>query len=79
MAAEQGGAVVVPAASVRLDGDLVVPPGTRGVVLFAHGSGSSRHSPRNRQVAAALILAGYGTLLLDLLTADEERTDARTR
>ena len=79
MAAEQGGGVVVAAASVRLDGDLVVPPGARGVVLFAHGSGSSRHSPRNRQVAAALNAAGYGTLLLDLLTADEERIDARTR
>jgi dienelactone hydrolase len=79
MAAEPGGAVVVPAASVHLDGDLVVPPGARGVVLFAHGSGSSRHSPRNRQVAAALNAAGYGTLLLDLLTADEERVDARTR
>jgi dienelactone hydrolase len=79
MAAEPGGAVVVPAASVRLDGDLVVPPGARGVVLFAHGSGSGRHSPRNRQVAAALNAAGYGTLLLDLLTADEERIDVRTR
>jgi putative phosphoribosyl transferase len=79
MAAEQGGAVVVPAGSARLDGDLVVAAGARGVVLFAHGSGSSRHSPRNRQVAAALNAAGYGTLLLDLLTADEERVDARTR
>jgi putative phosphoribosyl transferase len=79
MAADPGRPVVVPAASVRLDGDLVVPPGARGVVLFAHGSGSSRHSPRNRQVAAALNAAGYSTLLLDLLTADEERVDARTR
>jgi putative phosphoribosyl transferase len=79
MAADPGRPVVVPAASVRLDGDLVVPPGARGVVLFAHGSGSSRHSPRNRQVASGLHAAGYGTLLLDLLTADEERVDARTR
>jgi putative phosphoribosyl transferase len=49
------------------------------VVLFAHGSGSSRHSPRNRQVAAGMHGAGYGTLLLDLLTEAEERTDSRTR
>jgi putative phosphoribosyl transferase len=79
MAAEPGGAVVVPAGSVQLDGDLVVPPGARGVVLFAHGSGSSRRSPRNRQVAAALNAAGWSTLLLDLLTPGEERVDARTR
>jgi pimeloyl-ACP methyl ester carboxylesterase len=71
--------VVVPAGSVHLDGDLVLPPGVRAVVLFAHGSGSGRHSPRNRQVAAALNAAGHGTLLLDLLTADEERVDERTR
>ena len=51
----------------------------RGVVLFAHGAGSSRHSPRNRQVAAGLQDAGYGTLLLDLLTEAEERIDAGTR
>ena len=49
------------------------------MVLFAHGSGSSRHSPRNRQVAAGLHEAGYGTLLLDLLTEAEERIDARTK
>jgi putative phosphoribosyl transferase len=48
-------------------------------VLFAHGSGSSRHSPRNRQVASGLHAAGYGTLLIDLLTEAEERIDARTR
>src|SRR3954466_4406357 len=71
--------VEVPAPRVRLPGDLTVPAGAAGVVLFAHGSGSSRHSPRNRQVAAALNAAGYGTLLLDLLTGDEEQGDARTR
>ena len=71
-------AVHIDASGVRLPGDLVVPDGARGVVLFAHGSGSSRHSPRNRQVAAGLHDAGYGTLLLDLLTEDEERVDART-
>jgi putative phosphoribosyl transferase len=71
-------AVHVDASGVRLPGDLVVPYGARGVVLFAHGSGSSRHSPRNRQVATGLHDTGYGTLLLDLLTEDEERVDART-
>jgi putative phosphoribosyl transferase len=56
---------------VRLDGDLCVPAGARGVVLFAHGSGSSRRSPRNRLVAAALQRAGLGTLLFDLLQPEE--------
>ena len=59
-------------------GDLVVPPSARGVVLFAHGSGSSRHSPRNRIVAATLHEAQLATLLLDLLTEEEERVDLRT-
>ncbi|HVT71447.1 MAG TPA: alpha/beta hydrolase, partial [Trebonia sp.] len=63
---------------VRLPGDLTAPDDPSGVVLFAHGSGSSRNSPRNQAVAAALNQAGLGTLLFDLLTADEERTDART-
>jgi pimeloyl-ACP methyl ester carboxylesterase len=61
-----------------LDGDLVVPPKAQGVVLFAHGSGSSRHSPRNRFVASVLQQAGLGTLLLDLLTPEEEAIDERT-
>jgi dienelactone hydrolase len=68
----------VPAAGVVLDGDLSLPDSTAGVVLFAHGSGSSRHSPRNRAVAGALNRRGMATLLVDLLTADEERIDART-
>ena len=72
-------AVEVDASGVGLAGDLVVPEGARGMVLFAHGSGSSRHSPRNRQVAAGLHEAGYGTLLLDLLTETEERIDAGTK
>jgi len=55
----------------RLEGDLVVPPGAGGLVVFAHGSGSSRHSPRNRLVAGALQDAGFATLLLDLLTPAE--------
>lgn len=62
--------------NVDLAGDLEVPPSSRGVVLFAHGSGSSRHSPRNRAVAEALRRNGWGTLLMDLLTEDEERSDA---
>jgi dienelactone hydrolase len=71
--------VTLDASGVVLAGDLAVPECPRGVVLFAHGSGSGRHSPRNRQVAAGLQDAGYGTLLLDLLTEAEERVDARTR
>ncbi len=63
---------------VVLEGNLVVPVRARGVVLFAHGSGSSRHSSRNRYVAGELQEAGMATLLIDLLTADEERVDQRT-
>jgi putative phosphoribosyl transferase len=59
--------------------DLVVPPGAPGVVLFAHGSGSGRHSPRNRYVASVLQQAGLATALVDLLTEEEERVDLRTR
>ncbi|MER5213849.1 alpha/beta fold hydrolase [Streptomyces sp. NPDC002838] len=70
--------VTVPADGTELAGDLAVPTSARGVVLFAHGSGSSRHSPRNRAVAAELRTAGLGTLLIDLLTAGEERRDAST-
>ncbi|GAA2135555.1 phosphoribosyltransferase family protein [Kitasatospora kazusensis] len=62
----------IQAPGARLAGELALPHRAAGVVLFAHGSGSSRHSPRNRRVAAALNRAGLGTLLLDLLTADEE-------
>lgn len=76
-AVERG--VRISNAGVALDGDLTVPGHARGVVAFAHGSGSSRHSPRNRQVAAALGRAGYATLLVDLLTSDEEEVDLRTR
>ncbi|MER7482594.1 alpha/beta family hydrolase [Streptomyces sp. NPDC126510] len=70
--------VTLPADGAGLTGDLIVPPGARGVVLFAHGSGSSRHSPRNREVAAGLRTAGLGTLLIDLLTEEEERRDVVT-
>lgn len=70
--------VTVEGAGVGLPGDLTVPDDPSGLVLFAHGSGSSRHSPRNQAVAASLNAAGFGTLLFDLLTADEERRDALT-
>ena len=71
--------MVVVAGRVDLNGDLTVPPLARCVVLFAHGSGSGRRSPRNRSVAAALVRSGAATLLMDLLTADEELVDQRTR
>jgi putative phosphoribosyl transferase len=70
--------VAIPADGVQLAGDLVVPPHARGVVVFAHGSGSGRFSPRNRAVAAVLNQAALATLLLDLLTAEEEAIDLRT-
>ncbi len=67
--------VTIPAGDATLDGDLVVPEGAVGVVLFAHGSGSSRTSPRNRAVAALLHSAGLATLLIDLLTVAEDEKD----
>jgi putative phosphoribosyl transferase len=71
--------VEIPAERAVLHGDLAVPENAAGMVVFAHGSGSSRHSPRNRFVAETLRQARLGTLLLDLLTADEEHIDIRTR
>ncbi|WP_369244608.1 dienelactone hydrolase family protein [Streptomyces sp. R41] len=71
--------VVVPVGGESLAGDVVVPASARAVVLFAHGSGSSRHSPRNRMVAEHLRTAGLGTVLMDLLTEREDREDAWTR
>jgi putative phosphoribosyl transferase len=70
--------VRVAAGPVFLDGDLSRPEGARGIVLFAHGSGSSRVSPRNRQVAQLLNHAKLATLLVDLLTSEEEAVDLRT-
>ncbi|MCX3291398.1 dienelactone hydrolase family protein [Streptomyces sp. NEAU-H22] len=70
--------VTLPADGADLTGDLALPPDARAVVLFAHGSGSSRHSPRNREVAAGLRTAGLGTLLIDLLTEEEEHQDSVT-
>ena len=70
--------VVVRSAGADLTGALTYPPGARGVVVFAHGSGSGRASPRNRAVAEALVRAGLATLLLDLLTPEEDAEDTRT-
>ena len=70
--------VRVPAGPVILEGNLSVPESASGVVLFAHGSGSSRHSPRNRYVARELNSASLATLLIDLLTSEEEAVDAYT-
>jgi len=70
--------VEIPAAGVVLAGDIDMPEAARGVVLFVHGSGSSRHSPRNRYVAGELQKAGLATVLIDLLTPAEERIDSRT-
>jgi putative phosphoribosyl transferase len=71
--------VQIRASGVVLEADLAVPPETRrGMVLFAHGSGSGRHSPRNRYVADELNRAGLVTVLADLLTRDEEQLDLRT-
>lgn len=71
--------VSVTAGKVKLEGNLVIPDAATGIVLFAHGSGSSRHSPRNRYVAGILQNAGLATLLIDLLTSEEEEIDLRTR
>ena len=67
------------AGGATLEGNLSIPDHPRGIVLFAHGSGSSRHSPRNRYVARELQRLGLATLLIDLLTAAEEAVDMRTR
>ncbi|MGA9188409.1 MAG: dienelactone hydrolase family protein [Methanosarcina sp.] len=68
----------IPINSITLEGNLIIPEGTKGIVVFAHGSGSSRHSSRNQYVARELQKEGLGTLLFDLLTADEERIDMVT-
>jgi pimeloyl-ACP methyl ester carboxylesterase len=70
--------VQVPAGWEALEGDLIVPARARGVVLFAHGSGSSRFSSRNKHVAAVLHESGFATLLMDLLTPNEEELDRRS-
>ena len=77
-ATAQTWSVRIPAGGTMLEGDLTLPPHAAGCVVFAHGSGSSRHSPRNRRVASALNQAGLATLLFDLLTRNEEAIDSRT-
>ncbi|GAA2690473.1 dienelactone hydrolase family protein [Streptomyces aculeolatus] len=71
--------VTLHTAGTHLNGDLTLPDDATGLVLFAHGSGSSRHSPRNQAVATHLNDRGFATLLLDLLTPAEDQTDAITR
>jgi len=71
--------VVVRAARTALRGDIMLPPAARGLIAFAHGSGSSRTSPRNQVVAQALADAGFATLLFDLLTIHEEAAERYTR
>ncbi len=70
--------ISIPSGRVKLEGELKIPKGATGIVLFAHGSGSSRHSPRNQYVARVIREAGVGTLLFDLLTKEEEAIDAYT-
>lgn len=70
--------IEIPVGDIRLEGNLSLPPGVKGLVVFAHGSGSSRHSPRNRSVAESLNNQGFGTLLFDLLTSAEDTEDRMT-
>jgi len=71
--------IFIPFGSAHLEGTLSIPVGAAGVVLFAHGSGSSRHSPRNKYVARVLNGSGVGTLLFDLLTTKEEEEEKYSR
>jgi putative phosphoribosyl transferase len=71
--------IQIPSGEARLHGTLHIPGGASGIVLFAHGSGSSRYSPRNQYVARVIRNAGMGTLLFDLLTPEEETVDLQTR
>jgi len=75
----QGHEILVPTQAANLEGILTIPSHAQGIVVFAHGSGSSRHSPRNRYVAEVLHQAGLATLLIDLLTLAEDAIDQRTR
>lgn len=77
--ASEARVVRIPASDVVLNADLMIPPGARAIVVFAHGSGSSRHSIRNRYVAEMLNGYKFATLLADLLTEEEEVIDMRTR
>ena len=79
MSEREENVIRIPVDSDFIEGNLRVPAGAKGVVLFAHGSGSSRFSPRNQYVANVLNNAEIATLLIDLLTKDEEEVDMRTR
>jgi putative phosphoribosyl transferase len=79
MSEKEENVVRIPVNSDLIEGNLVVPSGSKGVVLFAHGSGSSRFSPRNQYVAEVLNKVDLATLLIDLLTQEEEEVDMRTR
>ena len=70
--------VIIPVGIATIEGNLALPLGAKGIVLFAHGSGSGRFSPRNQYVSKVLNDAGIGTLLVDLLTKEEEEVDAST-
>ena len=76
---EQKESMTAPSTNTKLEGNLIIPKAAEGVVVFAHGSGSSRHSPRNQYVAQVLNNAGLATLLTDLLTREEEEVDIKTR
>lgn len=71
--------ITIGTSAGNVHGTLAIPEGATGIVVFAHGSGSSRHSPRNREVATALQESGFATFLFDLLTAQEDVVDQRTR
>jgi putative phosphoribosyl transferase len=75
---EEENAVQIPSGDVIVNGNLEIPEGASGIVLFAHGSGSSRFSPRNMYVAELMSKKGIATLLIDLLTAEEEAVDEYT-
>jgi putative phosphoribosyl transferase len=77
-AVEEENPVKIPVDKATIEGNLVVPQGAKGVVLFAHGSGSGRFSPRNQYVAKVLNKAGIATFLIDLLTKEEEEIDMQT-
>jgi dienelactone hydrolase len=76
---EQKESMTAPSTNTKLEGNLIIPKAAEGIVVFAHGSGSSRHSPRNQYVAQVLNNAGLATLLTDLLTREEEKIDDKTR
>src|SRR5690349_16355928 len=71
-------ATIVPVGAIELSADISLPDRAKGLVLFAHGSSSSRHSPRNQRVADVLNRGSIGTVLIDLLTEKEEAIDVRT-